>query len=565
MGIVSAMSTRFHYKHPLAFTAVFLTAGVVLHPVEIAATSLFLFLFVAVKFLCLREAVLACGALLIGCVSVSQQMKKYTNAQQLVQLSSGIQVYIKSKISYGSQSKVIAELRSCLIDDKWYPTDNYTIYWYQKKSKSLTSGTLVAIKGASFKVPVKPDYSYNFDGAAYALGGKKLGMLDNRKASVFRLESDSTSWEFMRECVKNNILLRINRILDPRASSLFSGLILGDKSGIDIVDKDNFRKAGLMHILSVSGMHLGLIYWLLSWPLQRLAKRNRRLQSLEVLLLPILWTYAFITGMAPPVFRAAAFISIFIGSRIFLKRNIRLTDLLASTACIYALFDPLSIYSVSFQLSFAAMIGIAFWFPLWQERLSGYLKKSRYLSDLVGMSLCCTLCTLPLTLYHFHAIPTWFLVGNLIFTLPFTAIIYLFIGLSISVYVPVQIVTELLASLSNFVVDGLYEMLDWGAFFPLPFIYAYDFTFLDGCFFAGVIYAWWRLISQISTFNFNHIGFVVLSWMIYGIFRSPDFSSPGEALSRKNLLKYDFQEMGKWAQSHKIDTLYIDDIRIGKE
>lgn len=564
MGIVSAMSTRFHYKHPLGYTSVFLTAGVILDPVEIAVSSLAIFLLVAAKFLCLREAFLACGAMLLGCVSVSQHLNKYTNAQRLVKQSSGIQVYIKSKISYGSQSKVIAELRSCLIGNRWCPTKHYSIYWYQKESNSLTSGTLIAIKGATFKAPEKPNYSYRFDAAAYALGAKILGLIDNRKASLYRLEFDSTSCDFQRERIKNNILVRINRVLDPRASSLFAGLILGDKSGIDAADKQNFRKAGLMHILSVSGMHLGLIYWLLSWPLKQLAKRNRRLQSLEVLLLPLLWMYAFLTGMAPPVFRAATFISLFIGSRIFLKRNIRLTDLLASTACIYAIFDPLCMYSVSFQLSFAAMIGIAFWFPLWQEYCGGNLKKLRYMTDLVGMSLCCTLCTLPLTLYHFHAIPTWFLLCNVIFTLPFTAIIYLFIGLGISVYLPVRIFVELLAFSSNLFVDCLYEMLDWSAFLPLPYIYAYDFTFADGCFFAGVIYAWWRRITEISSFKFIYMGFVVLVWLIFGIFRSTNFSPSGEALSRRSLLQHDFQELGKWAQSHKIDTIYIRDINIDK-
>lgn len=554
------MSTRFHFKHPLAYTAVFLIGGVVLNPLEIAVFSVCILFFVFVKFLCLREALIACCSLCLGYCSVTYQLECYKNAQLLIQRSSGIQVSIKSKISTGAKLKITAELRSCFIEGIWCPTDNYLIYWYQKQSNLLQSGSLIAITGADFKVPQEPYFSFQFDGATFALGGKVLGLLDNRKASMYHLLVDSSSWEFKRERIKQNVLNRLSRILEPHAHSLFAGLILGDKSGINLKDKRQFQKAGLMHILSVSGMHLGLIYWLLSWPLKQLSKRNRRLKSLEILLLPIIWIYAFLTGMAPPVFRAAAFISIFIGARVILRRNIRLTDLLASTACLYAIFAPLSVYSVSFQLSFAAMLGIAFWFPLWQESGGLYFKNYRYLGDLMGMSLCCTLCTLPLSLYHFHAIPTWFLVGNLIFTLPFTALIYIFVVLSVSIHLPFNEVSEWIGYTSNFLVSWFYKVLEWGSFLPIPYLYAYDFKFCDGVILSGVIYAWWRRITDISFFQLNNIGLVVLLWLAFGIFRGSSFPSHWEAYSRRELLQYNFQEMGKWAKSQNIDTLYIREV-----
>ena len=261
--------------------------------------------------------------------------------------------------------------------------------------------------------------------------------------------------------------------------------------------------------------------------------------------------------MAPPVFRAAAFITAFLGTRIVLKRSIRLSDLLASAACLQVFLDPLALFSVSFQLSFAAMLGIAFWFPLWQEIWERKIKKGTYLGDLLGMSLCCTLTTLPLTLYHFHAFPTWFLLGNLVFTLPFTALMYVFVALSLSVFMPFQGVSTVLSAISEYIISFLYTALNGQSKLPLSYLYAFDFGFIDALLASIGIYILWRCATGIPSLSISWIKFAVLLWFIWGVFRVPQFLFSGEAQSGLKLSPNSLQLLGRFSQSQNKDTVYL--------
>lgn len=551
------MSVRFHHKHPLAFTACFLVLGAILgkHVIFfIAAVGILLFL---TKRLCWREYMLSGLALALGFLSFNYQFKEYKNAQRALQNNYPIQVFVTAQSRNAKGLQIKALVKAYYKEGTWKVTPNYEVEWWQKEVLNIPPGSLIAIKGGKLKTPQKRQYSFLFDDEAYHLGQKKLGRLNLQNAQIYGLRCDSNSLEYKRFQYKHDILVRLEEVLSPRAHALFAGLILGDKSGITPAEKQQFQQAGLMHILSVSGMHLGLIYWLLSWPIKRLAKRNRKFKKLEILLLPIIWAYAFMTGMAPPVFRAAAFITAFLGTRIILKRSIRLSDLLASAACLQVFFDPLALFSVSFQLSFAAMLGIAFWFPHWQDIWERKIKKGSYLGDLLGMSLCCTLTTLPLTLYHFHAFPTWFLLGNLVFTLPFTALMYVFVALSLAVFMPFKGLSLVFSVISQYIISVIYTLLNGLSKLPLPYIYAFDFGFFDALFVSIGIYILWRGATRIPTLSIPWVKFAVLLWCIWGVFRVPQNFFSGEAQSGLKLSTNTLQLLGRFSQSQNIDTVYI--------
>ncbi len=551
------MSVRFHHKHPLAFTACFLVLGVILGKHTIAFIAAAGTILLLTKRYCWREYMLSGMAMALGFLSFNYHFQEYKNTQGALQNNDLIQVFVtaQSRNSKGLQLKAI--VKAYYNGEAWKVLPSYEVEWWQNEVIDITPGSLIAIKGAKLKIPQKRKYPFMFDEAAYHLGQKKLGRLNVQNAQIYGLRCDSNSLEYKRFQYKNTILLRLDQVLSPRAHALFAGLILGDKSEITPAEKRQFQQAGLMHILSVSGMHLGLIYWLLSWPITRLAKRNRKYKKLEILLLPLIWAYAFLTGMAPPVFRAAAFITAFLGTRIVLKRSIRLSDLLASAACLQVFLDPLALFSVSFQLSFAAMLGIAFWFPLWQEIWERKIKKGTYLGDLLGMSLCCTLTTLPLTLYHFHAFPTWFLLGNLVFTLPFTALMYVFVALSLSVFMPFQGVSTVLSAISEYIISFLYTALNGQSKLPLSYLYAFDFGFIDALLASIGIYILWRCATGIPSLSISWIKFAVLLWFIWGVFRVPQFLFSGEAQSGLKLSPNSLQLLGRFSQSQNKDTVYL--------
>jgi ComEC/Rec2-related protein len=549
------MKIRFHHKHPLAFAAAFLVLGAVL------PTSYLIVLFVlavgafVLKQACWREVTILFLSVLLGCFSKNHHLRKYQQAQDSLAAATAVSIVIEfyDKKSYGFQVK--ARTLEAYTHSTGYFLPDYQVNLRSKDTIGFEPGTVLLIQGFQYNRPEMAHYPFEFNQKSYFLGSSNLGNLDIRKARIYLRKRDVASAENRRFAVKLALRKRVQTYLSARGLALFEGLIIGDKNGISSADTQLFQQAGLMHILSVSGMHLGLIYWLLAWPIKQLAKRKKFFRTAEIGLLPLIWAYAYLTGMAPPVFRAAAFVSAMVGARILGNRRVRLADILASAACCQVILDPLTLYSVSFQLSFAAMLGLAFWFPFWQEAWEKRVGSWVFWGDLLGMSLCCTLTTLPLTLYHFHAIPTWFLLGNLVFTLPFTALIYAFVALSVLVFLPLDALTHVLAYGCEWLVGAIHWALFWESRLPLPYLYAYDFRFVDALLFTLIIYACWRRVSLMSKFSWRYVQSIFFLWLLWGLIRVPLNSFSGEVVSRRFTISKALAA-GRWAQSQKIDTLF---------
>ncbi len=549
------MPIRFHHKHPLAFSAVFLVLGALVpFAFILAILSLSAFL-LALRKLCLREYMLLFGALALGFTSRSWHFSRYYSAQKALSEAPFIQVLVVSKRSkdYGTQYE--ARLKSVYESGYWRQFSSFRVDFTREKDSEILPGMQLLIEKSQLQVPASPQHPFMFNAEVYNWGIQRLGTLNLKSAQLYCLGTDSGGLENRRYRFKNRLNGALKPWLSERAAALFAGLILGDKDGIEETDRFLFQQAGLMHILSVSGMHLGLIYWLISWPIKQGTKRYRSLRKIELLGLPVLWSYAYVTGMAPPVFRAATFISVILVTQIVLKRRVRLADILCSAACFQVIFDPLTLYSVSFQLSFAAMIGIAFYFPLWQEFWRDKIGAYTALGDLLGISLCCTLSTLPLTLYHFHAMPTWFLLGNLIFTFPFTLLIYVFLALSICVFLPFAFLTGVCATVANWGVAGIHTLLLWESVLPIPYIYAYDFTIVDVGVLSIILFGCWRLWSEMPLFSAKYIRLGLWIWVFWGLIRVPNNHFSGE-IEAQIVPKVQMKvAAGRWAQSQGSDTL----------
>ena len=549
------MKIRFHHKHPLAYSASFLVLGAVLPTSYLVGVFLLVVGAYLIKQACWREVIILFTASLLGCFSKWHHLVKYQQAQDCLTTATGVSILVESYDikSYGIQVK--ARTLAAYNHSKGCFLPRYQVNLRSKDTLGLEPGTVLFIQGFQFSRPERARYPFEFDQKSYFLGSSNLGILDIRKARMYGCKRDLASAENRRFTLKLALRKRVQGYLSARGLALFEGLILGDKNGISSADTRLFQQAGLMHILSVSGMHLGLIYWLLFWPIKQLAKRKRFFRTAELGLLPLIWAYAYLTGLAPPVFRAAAFVTALVGARILGNRRVRLADILASAACCQVIMDPLTLYSVSFQLSFAAMLGIAFWFPIWQEAWEKRVGSWMFWGDLLGMSLCCTLTTLPLTLYHFHAIPTWFLLGNIFFTLPFTVLIYGFVALSVLVFFPLETITHLLAYGCECLVGAINWALLWESRLPLPYLYAYDFRFVDALLFTMVIYACWRRVTLMSKFSWRLVQGFFLIWLLWGMARVPLNSFSGEVVSRRFTIAQALAA-GRWAQSQNIDTVF---------
>ena len=203
---------------------------------------------------------------------------------------------------------------------------------------------------------------------------------------------------------------------------ILSALTLGYREELDKHVQQSFSAAGAMHILAVSGLHTGIVWGLIVWllTLGGLAKplyEQRVWQTiLTTMTLIALWAYAFVTGLSPSVMRSALMVTIVEMGWLF-RRNVVGMNTLAAAAVIILLIRPLTLWSVSFQLSFAAVASLILVGSWLQQHTILRGKLWQYIGGLLIMSFAAQIGTLPLTLHYFGQTSNYFALTNL-FVIP---------------------------------------------------------------------------------------------------------------------------------------------------
>ena len=226
--------------------------------------------------------------------------------------------------------------------------------------------------------------------------------------------------------LRHHLLARLNSMEAERdAQSVVAAMVLGDKSALTQDLKDVYAVTGASHILALSGLHLGIIYTLLS-----LLLGGRKLFTSHFSLLTILglWAYVFLVGMPVSVVRSALMLSLYallsLGHREKMSVNT-----LAFAAIVLLMLNPLSLFDVGFQMSFMAVLSIVVWVPLLTGVFSAdYLQSHRlvrWLWAMVAVSVAAQMGVAPLIAYYFGRFSTWFLLTNFIAIPAATLILWL--------------------------------------------------------------------------------------------------------------------------------------------
>ena len=200
-------------------------------------------------------------------------------------------------------------------------------------------------------------------------------------------------------------------------------LTLGYKDDIDPEVKRHFQASGAAHVLAVSGLHTGILYALLIWLLtgggfsKPMYEDRFRKTTHCIIVIIAMWAYAWLTGMTPSVVRAVIMVTIVEIGKIIYRESISLNTI-AAAAILILLVKPEDLFSVSFQLSFAATAAIVIIMNAFPLHLVGGKEIGRktmaYVIGIIAVSLAAQAGTLPITMYYFGQISTYFLLTNLI-------------------------------------------------------------------------------------------------------------------------------------------------------
>lgn len=329
--------------------------------------------------------------------------------------------------------------------------------------------------------PATPGNPGSFDYRRYLL----------RRGIGFSIYLDDCHWRQLCNSGGNPVLrlaisardrlleLMLEHQLSGQSFAVAAALLLGYTGEIDADTYRDYGATGAMHILSVSGMHVGIIFLVLEFLLSPLKKRKWGVGARALLIIVCIWGYAFITGLSPAVLRASVMLSlIVIGKSI--KRQPDLFNILAASAIALLIYDPLLLTDAGFQLSYLAVAGILLFFqPLCTLIFTGKPVLDKLMA-LIAVSVSAQLATFPLGLWYFHQFPNFFLLTNLV-VVPLSALI-IYTGIALLTLYWVPLLTGFLASLLTFLLRFLNGSIHWigtlpgsvtgGVYLTLPAVFA---------------------------------------------------------------------------------------------
>ncbi len=208
--------------------------------------------------------------------------------------------------------------------------------------------------------------------------------------------------------------------IEEQDYAVIAAMTLGDKSALDQETKDSYSIAGASHVLAISGLHIGIIFQLF---LLMLGGKRKSLPTIIVSTTAI-WAYVVFIGMPNSAVRSATMISIYSFALLSRRSPVSLNTL-AFAYVIMLLINPLSLYDISFQMSFLAVLSILLFYPLLRDLLRPRHLLSRRVWQLLCVSAAAQIGTMPLIVYYFGRISCYSLLTSLVAIPAATLILYL--------------------------------------------------------------------------------------------------------------------------------------------
>ena len=337
--------------------------------------------------------------------------------EHLIYWSASIEAYeavaLEDAHEKDARSNVVVAVRRARVQGQWKKLrGNVWVSFSNATVLQVRYGDVLLIQGQPRLVPTVRNPNV-FDYAAF-LGlaqiyhqqfvvGEEVVVSAHQPPNLVKV----LSFQVLRYCQS----LLTQRIHHPEARAVVLALVLGQKEALTLEVITSYASTGTMHVLAVSGLHVGILYWCLRL-LLRLLKSIWNIRWFSpVVSVVVLWFYAFVTGLSPSVLRATTMFT-FMTMAPMLGRQTSIYNTLAASAFLLLFWNPMFLFSVSFQLSYLAVLGIVYL----QPRIYKSLTFGNWFFDklwlFASISLGAQVATAPLSVYYFHQFPTYFVMAN---------------------------------------------------------------------------------------------------------------------------------------------------------
>ena len=284
--------------------------------------------------------------------------------------------------------------------------------------------------------------------------------------------------------------------------SIMNALLLGQRQTIDKTIYNNYVNSGTIHILAVSGLHVGILLLILNFLFRPLLYLRYGNFIRGTIIFISLWSFAIVAGLSPSVTRAVTMFSI-ISIAMHLKRPTNIYNTLVISAFIILLFKPTFLFEVGFQMSYLAVLGIVSVQPI----IYKLWKQKYWISDKLWQIFTVTLAAqagvVPISLFYFHQFPGLFFVSNIV-VIPFLGLILGF-GLLVIAMALIGFLSKPIVVAYSFIIDSLNAFIAWVAQFEDFLLRDIPFTILQ------VVCSYFVIIALVQVYKKRKIKWIAIS------------------------------------------------------
>ncbi|MCE7064738.1 ComEC/Rec2 family competence protein [Dyadobacter sp. CY326] len=306
-----------------------------------------------------------------------------------------------------------AIIKRIRINKQWLPVSVKALINVSDDATSIPKPGEWVIVSGTLEQPMEAKNPMQFDYRAFLrnkgivwtdyLSNNSFTILPGEQTFVFQRWSTNIS-EWSAQVLRENIP-------DDDAYGLVKAMLLGRRDDLQADLVTDYTASGAVHILSVSGMHVAIIFLVISHLLGWIKRWHYGKWLYLVAVIALLCFYALVTGLPASVQRATLMCIVFVVAEVFARKQ-NAMNTLAFSAFLILLFDPAALYDVGFQLSYLAMSGI---FLLYEPINNFFTPNNRIIKfvwQISALSFAAQLATFPLSLFYFHQFPSYFWLIN---------------------------------------------------------------------------------------------------------------------------------------------------------
>lgn len=324
------------------------------------------------------------------------------------------QVVISSNTEIKAKTyKVEAEIKSIRTDAGWIKSRGKVLLYFNKSTSPKPNyGEVYFIKGTprEIEAPKNPNefdykrymqfrgiYAHHF---LYENTFQKIG---------YQPQNQLLRYAYAANQYADSVFVK--HIGTPNEYAIATAVVIGTRDYIDDELLQAYSAAGAVHVLSVSGMHVAILFVVLQFLFQRIKKKKNGKFLFAAIVISLLWVYAIFTGLSSTVLRATMMFTVIQVAELISKKG-NIYNTLAVTAMILLCYNPFWLFDVGFQLSFLAIVGIVYLQPYLKYLWSPTNPILKNIWEITCVSFSAQLATFPLSIYYFHQFPTYFLLAN---------------------------------------------------------------------------------------------------------------------------------------------------------